>query len=443
MKGLMLKIFEWKTYLSKELWEVDTSSLKRSKRLGIHALKVGLLSARAFIADKCALRASALTFYSLLSIVPILAVAFGIAKGFGLEEILDEQIRQSFAGQQEVIEKAIEFSHSSLQTTQGGLIAGVSILFLLWSVIKLLNHVENAFNRVWNLEKSRSFIRKFTDYLTLVLISPVFIVLSGSVTVFINTKLNHLQEEGMFFEFTGSLLLSLMQLAPFASLWILFTLLYMIMPNKNIRFVPALIAGIIGGSLFALMQNGYVYFQIAMSRYNTIYGSFAALPLFLIWLQVSWMIILYGAEISYALSHLKDKLHLNEDRELSIRDKRLAAVYLLKFIALGFKKGEGPFTANDLAENLRLPIVMTKDLLHMMKNSGLLLSLQDKKGRLSYTPALDLNELSVGNAIDMIDEQGEFELNLPSEDFRELKEQFFQLINPVDGQAYKTPISKL
>lgn len=403
-----------KHFFETDIWEVKSDLSKPSKYFR-QALRVFIISGKGYIENKNALKGSALTFYTILSVVPVLAVAFGVAQGFGLEDKLESQIRESFAGQEEVMTKIIEFSRKSLQNVQGGLVAGISILFLLWSVIKLLNHIENALNSIWNLEKSRSFIRKFTDYLTLILIGPVFIIISGSATVFINTQLESYKSEGMFFEYTSSFFLDAMQLAPFILIWTFFTILYMIIPNKNVKFLPALAGGILAGTAFGFLQNGYVYFQIAMSRYNAIYGSFAALPLFLIWLQISWMFILFGAEVSHAVQYAEKLIYARQGKDLSQRITKMLCVNVLKEISERFESGDSTHSLTTLSEALNIPIHFTEKAIELLLNAELVSQvniIQNSKHQ-GYQPSAAPNKLTFTYVVQQLEKAGANEIKLP------------------------------
>lgn len=415
------RVFRIKEFFETDLWE-DIQAFKKSKKLFYKVLRVIYISANGAISNKNSLRASALTFYSALSIVPVFAVAFGVAQGFGFEDKLEAQIRESFAGQEEVMAKVIEFSRTSLNNVSGGLVAGISILFLLWSVIKLLNHVENAFNKIWNIRKSRTFLRKFTDYLSLVLFGPIFLVLSSSLTVFISTQVQGMREEGMFFDWTGSFILTLMQLAPFVLLWILFTLLYIIIPNKNVKFVPALVAGIVAGTAFAFLQSGYVYFQVAMSRYNAIYGSFAALPLFLIWLQISWLIILFGAETSHAVANSQRLAHAEETKNISQHSLKLICLMVLKEISRCFKAGSST-SAVAITDDINLPAMYVEKALTKLEDAGLVVQIKSKAKEVQYQPASALENFNLAQVMNQLDMQGVNDLRfVKSEDYEALEE---------------------
>lgn len=404
--SLKARVSKWKEYFTTGIWEQSLHGLSKTKVSGILIMRVLLASGHGFIKDRAAIRASALTFYSLLSFVPVLAVAFGIAKGFGLEGLLEKEIKKTFAGQEEIMEQLIAFSHTSLENTKGGLIAGISVIFLIWSVIKLLNHIESAFNAVWNIDKPRPFLRKITEYTTMILVGPLFIILSSAGAILAEALHNQLSGVGLLFEGNTALLEMALKLISVVLMWVLFTAIYAIMPNKTIKFKPALIAGIVGGTAFSILQSGYVYFQVAMSSYNAVYGSFAALPLFLIWLQVSWILILYGAEISFAVNYARNYKPWDDTLRLSSRKKRILALTVLRQIAERFEKGESAQTVSQIANTILLPDRQVILAIKLLQKAELIKQVEEKKMR-TYLPSKSTNLLTIEHAILALDKAGD------------------------------------
>ena len=273
-------------FLKQDIWRIRASKLSKRTSIWLRSLRIFLLSIKEFSTDKCMLRASALTFYSLLSIVPIFAMAFGVAKGFGVQSLLEQRLLSSFQGQEEAINKVIVFSNTLLENTRGGLLAGIGIALLFWAVIKMLGNIEKSFNDIWGVRHERSMGRKFSDYLSLMLICPILIIMSGSLTVFITTQVTLITEKVALLGYLGPIIFTSLNILSYAVIWILLTFIYSFMPNMKIPLSSALAGGIIAGTLYKFVQFGYIHFQVGVSKYNAIYGSFAALPLFLVWLQM-------------------------------------------------------------------------------------------------------------------------------------------------------------
>ncbi|NMB71576.1 MAG: YihY/virulence factor BrkB family protein, partial [Bacteroidales bacterium] len=293
-------VSQTRKFIREDIWKTSPEQHSRGRYFLIRQVKIFFIAFREFFDKKIQMRASALTYYTLLSVVPVVAMVFGIAKGFGLEQRLETEITSHLKGQEEVVSWIINFARNLLQNANGGIIAGVGMVILFWSVMSVLSNIERSFNDIWQIRQARPFVRKFTDYLSIMLLAPVIIILSSSVTVFLSVQVQSLTETSIVLQKLSSLIQFLFELTPYILVWFLFTLVYIVMPNTRVRFTSALIAGVLAGTVFQIVQWGYIHFQIGVNRYSAIYGGFAALPLFLVWLQLSWLIILFGAEISFA-----------------------------------------------------------------------------------------------------------------------------------------------
>ncbi|PKN41991.1 MAG: YihY/virulence factor BrkB family protein [Deltaproteobacteria bacterium HGW-Deltaproteobacteria-18] len=361
--------------------------------------------------------ASALTFYTLLSLVPLAAMAFGVAKGFGFEQLLEKELLKHFTAQQEVIQQVIEFARNMLENTKGGLIAGIGVIVLFWSVVKVLGQIEDNFNQIWSVS-SRSIVRKFTDYLSMMVIAPVLLIMSSSVTVFIVSKVSALTSQvGLEEVATPAISLGL-SLAPYILLWVLFCVVYLIMPNTRVQLGSAFLAAILAGSAYQFLQIGYVKFQIYVTSYNAIYGSFAALPLFLIWLQLSWSIVLFGAEIAHAFpqSNVVDPKSGLHSR--STAQTRLLALGICHAVVQRFHQDKPALTEEDIAHRLAISPRETREMVDLLIRAHLLSRVQDEnQNTFRLLPARDSAHISLRNvvaAIDTIDENPRFTEQHPS-----------------------------
>lgn len=373
----------------------------------IKQLRILLLATRGFGQDQCPLRASALTFYSILSIVPVVAMAFGIAKGFGFQEILENQLMEKFSGQEDVMIRVVDFAHSLLENTKGGMIVGIGIIVLLWTVIKLLAHIEGSFNDIWEVKKSRSYGRKFSDYLSIMLISPLLIIMSSSATVFITTKIALITEKVALIGMFSPMIFFMLKLIPYFLVWILFIFTYILMPNTKVNFSAGFIGGIIAGTIFQAAQLAYILFQVGVAKYNAIYGSFAALPLFLIWMQLSWLIVLFGAEISFSYQYV-DTYEFEPDlRQISPAFKRLLTLQVANRVISTFSKGKMPLTASNLSQALEIPIRLVQQLLDELVESEIFSITEIKENeKLAYQPARDINIITIKSIIEALEHKG-------------------------------------
>jgi membrane protein len=394
-------------FIKHDIWRIHRTKLPPGKSFFLKHLRVLILSIRGFDEDKCQLRASALTFYSLISIVPVAAMAFGIAKGFGFEKILEAQLRNKFAGQEEVLNNVLSFSHALLENTKGGLIAGVGLIVLFWAVIKVLGQIEDSFNDIWGLKEKRTLGRKFSDYLSLMLVCPVIMILSSGVTVFITTQVTLIMEKITLLGAFSPIIFSALKLLPYSLLWGLFTFLYIFMPNTKVRFTSGLLAGIIAGTIFQVLQWGYITFQIGAAQYNAIYGSFAAFPLFLVWLQLSWLIVLYGAELSFAHQNVDTYEFEPDALQASHRLKTLFSLLIAHHLIKNFARSETPLTALQISHQLEIPIRLVNDILFTLEQSNIISDTSTERGgERGFQPARDINVLTIQYIVDAIEREG-------------------------------------
>lgn len=282
---------------------------------------------RKFLSDDCYGKASALCYYTLLSIVPILAVAFGIAKGFGFDHSLENQIMETFYQQKDLATKVITFAKSMLEQTQGSLIAGVGALMLFWTSFGLLANLERALNAIFGASGERPIGRRIIDFLPLLIFLPFFFVASSSATFLIITKTVELTEKWGFYQSIKPFIYLLYYGLLVSLSWLLLAFVYIYLPNRKPHYSSILAASLIAGISFQAAQWGYIHLQVFLTSYNAIYGSFAAIPLFLLWLQISWLLVLSGAEIASVLA--TPNLKQQAGQVLASQEELLLALCLL------------------------------------------------------------------------------------------------------------------
>lgn len=407
VKRIMQTINKVKRFITHDVWSTHLDDLPPKLRAPFKYLRVVLLALRGFNEDKVQVKASALTYYTLMSIVPVFALIFGIAKGFGVEKYLEQQIIVNFKGQEEVMNQVISFSHSLLARTGGGIIAGIGVVLLFWSVIKVLNNIENSFNDIWQVEKPRTWTRKFTDYLSIMFIAPILLIASSGIHVFLATQITSIAKEVEIIGYVSPLLISALQFLPYLLIWVLFSFIFIAMPNTKVSYPSGIIAGVISGSGFVIVQWAYIFLQIGVSRYNAIYGSFAALPLFLIWMQASWLIVLFGAEISFAYQNVDMYEFEKEIDYISHQNRKVLSILILTTIIKRFKEGEAPLTSLELSKILHIPQRLMRNLLTLMIDSGLVneVLLKDTKN-IAYQPARHIEQLSLAFVEEKLDNHG-------------------------------------
>ena len=393
-------------FLEIDIWRTSLSTLPKFKAFVYKIIRIILLAVKGFNRDECAVQASALTFLSILSVVPVLAMAFGVSKGFGLEKSLQKYVLESFSGQEEIMTQFMEFAQKMLDSTKGGLIAGIGLIILIYTVMSLLHNIEVTLDKIWEIRKHRTFVRKLTDYLAIILIGPILVILSSSATVFISTQIVYLTEQISLLGAVQPLILFGIKLIPYTLIWLLFTLTYIILPNTRVSLKSGIIAGIIAGTLYQLVQWGYINFQVGVSRYNAIYGSFAAVPLFLIWMRLSWLIVLLGAEISFAHQNVDKYQFDNDTLQMSPRHKRLIALLVVKQIIKCFENGDPPPDSDSMARELEVPVRFINIIIRELLEAKIISEIVSSEEESRFQPAIDIHKITVQYVIDKLETKG-------------------------------------
>lgn len=403
-------------FLNAGLWKRRLGDLSGAEAFYTRVLRVAVLSVNGFFRHNCALRASALTFYSLLGIVPVLAIAFGIATGFGLKDRLRAQLLEGFSGQEVVMTRLIDFADKLLGSTKGGLVAGVGVLVLFWTVIKVFGHIEEAFNGIWEAKEKRSVGKRFSTYLTMMLIAPVVIIISGSATVFVSAQVSTILERfGPLAHFSTVIFFAL-KLLPYVLMWFLLAFIYIAMPNTDVRFKPGILGAVVAGTVYQTVQWVYITFQIGIAKYNAIYGSFAALPMFLVWLNLSWFIVLFGAQLSYAVQNVEGYDLDPMVKKASFSAKKRWSLLITHLVVKAFVRGEGPVSSSEISKKLGLPRRFVAELTGVLVEAGILN--ESNGGHLSgtgYQPRVATETITIGGVLDAIDSIGTDEIPAPED----------------------------
>ncbi len=388
-----------KNFVLEDLWEIELSGLSYLKKWTYNILKMAYMVVRGFIIDKCQLRAFALTYVTLLAIVPFLASVFSMSKAFGAFDTVKSLVLEKAAVTQEIVTKIIDLASKTNLKTLG--IVGLG--FLIWTLIIVLGTVERSFNDIWGIKKSRNIFRKFTDYLGVILICPILALCTTGVNAFLSNS--SLVNKILGMEFIGVLMHQLLRMAPYLSMWLVFTFIYMFMPNTKVKFSSAIIAGTIGGTLWQLTQWIHIHLQIGVSRYSAIYGTFASIPVFLIWLYISWLIVLLGAEISFA--HQNVRTYTREGKPLSISQKcrELLGLRIMISIAGNFYKGNQPLTSAQLSKKLDVSIRLINHILSQLTESGLINEVSGRET--SYQPSFSIEAITARKVVETFREYGE------------------------------------
>jgi len=368
--------------------------------LSVRAVKIVNLSVRSFLDRDLQIRAGSLTYSTVLAIVPALAMLFAIARGFGFQNLMQNELFRYFPSQQQALETALTYVDNYLAQASQGIFIGIGVVFLLWTLLSLMSNVEDTFNHVWGITAKRSLQRKFTDYSALFLLLPLLMLCSAGISIFMSDAVQHV--------FAGNRLSPvahrLLAFTPTVIAWIIFTAAYYLVPNTRVSFKASLFAGILCGTTFQLVQWLFVTGQVYVSKYNAIYGSFAFLPLLLVWLQLSWLIALSGVVLTYAWQNFDRFSFSNHVKDISQAYANDLAIAVLAFAAKRFKQRETPLTAKELITAYDVPASLAKDVLERLQRAGLLTAISsvDAKAEVGYQPAYDPDDLTVNTALNAL-----------------------------------------
>lgn len=394
----MNKIKSYYAFIREHLWIHPVEELNSANRIVLQQIRVFALALKGLKEDKVGQKASALTYYSLWALIPVLAFFFAIARGFGFNDVLDTILKKTFETNPEIGEQIQTFINGYLDTISDGFFVGIGVLVLFWSVMSVLGQIENVFNDIWQNPKSRSILRKFTDYFAFIIFIPIFIVTASGANLFLSSHLtNFLESFGMEIV-VGPITKVMAQLMPVILFSIMFTLLYLIMPNTKVKFLSALIPGIIVGFLLQLLQIGYINSQAAFSRFNSIYSGLVAIPLMLLVFQTSWTVILFGAEVSFALQNIKNFMYVDQVREISEKYTGSLSLFITYIIVKRFENGEKPIGIEQISNEYNIPNQLTSKVIYRLVKAGILIETLGKKENVNFfQPALDINQITVSS----------------------------------------------
>lgn len=477
-------VARWRGWLARDLWLPDLRDLPWWKALGYKSLRVAWLTLKGFNQDNCLFRASALTYVTVLSLMPLLAVSFSLAKGFGfysafragaIDPFLDESfgpritvtaesgqaadqadeeqtpgpVESDLTDAATVVESegesdeevkpigvedleevgevladaAAEVAESpsvgaqELRSTVDGILdfvegtdfTGLSVFglgLLVYAVIRLLGTVEKSLNLIWGVQKARSFVRKIADYLTIVVITPLFVFTAIGVTTAVQSSslIQRVDEMlGLAEADVGlaSLIQFVLRFAPLIAIWIGFTFVYMVMPNTRTKLVSALLGGVLAGTLWQLAQLGFIKGMIGVGEYNALYVGFATFPIFMIWIYISWVTVLLGAELAAAHQGEPAYRQVALSRPTDHSFKEIISLRVMARIAQQFLEGGKPLTASEIADHLRIPARSAIDVVSALVRHELLAQ-TDESGEPGLLPARSLEQITVKGVLDAL-----------------------------------------
>jgi membrane protein len=389
------------------VWNIQIKGMPPLKAFGVRILRIISLTLNVFKNYQLQRSASALTYYTLLGIVPMLVLLLGVSRGFFFEDTLVTILLEKFSNQKELSQYLTEFAKATLTESKTGLVAGVSFAILIWSLIKILTQVEIAVNEMWEVKKTRSMMRKFSDYLAMMLFSPFLFLIANGLTLFLSAKIATLTQNSVFFQEISPAVFLLSNIFPYFLITALFTFLYIFMPNTRVGFKPALYAGLIASAAYQILQVIYVVFQVGVTRYNSIYGTFAAVPLFLTWVHLSWVILLMGAKMSFAFQNVDAYEFVTEGFKLSRRFETILSLRIVHYVIKAFLKEKFSPTPVKISHDLAIPLVLTQNIISQLVESKVLVEVKHEDEEFGVQPAVDPHQLTIKRVLDMIDTRGE------------------------------------
>lgn len=390
----------------RDLWQIRTHELPRWKAIPLKIVRLASLTWREFWNDRVTLRASAMTFYTLLSIVPLLLLLVALSSHFGLDQRLIQSLYDTLPEQSQILDPVFavirHFVHRA--TTPWVALSGFAIA--LWSVTKVLMHMDRSFTDIWGIEELRPLWRRAAHYLILLIACPSILLIASSINIFLHQEVSWLEQQESIFYYAATPLLVLF---PYLLIVLLFTFLYLFVPNTRVRFSSALVGGVIAGAIYQIVQWGYIRFQSQVSHFDIVYGSLAALPLLIVWLELSWLILLVGAEISYAFQNIERYEFAHESSHLSHRLYRTLSIYLL---ARAVREGGRELAVADLAYGTGLPLVLCERVVGEWVKTGIAKWASRSEERYALVP--EVSGWRLKEAIDRLDGSGENSLPLPT-----------------------------
>ena len=394
-------------YLTTGIWRIRLRNFPPVNAFFIRQLRIVVLTVRKALEDKASLRASALTFYSVLSVGPLIALVLGIAKGFGLQKRLETEILTQIPAQEEVLKQILGYAKTLLENTQGGVVAGVGVVVLLWSAVKVFYHLEHAFNEIWQVKDSRSWKKTISNYLAFLFLTPLFLLIYSSIPAFVTRQLDVYSSKLSLLAKVSPFVIDLLQLSPYLLVWALFSLVYVVIPNTRVMPRAGIISGVLAGTVYLLVQWGLVEFQVGVTKYNPVYGSLVALPLLLIWINIGWIILLIGSEYAYA--HQNVDLHEFEPDFVNISPhyKKVLTLQILHRLVLQFSNGDPPLNTSQISQQLEIPVRLTQQIMGELKAAGLvsLMSVNEDREP-AYQPSSDIHRWTIKFVTDALEKRG-------------------------------------
>ena len=423
------------------LCEFIQYDLWRQSHIGVHApkkrllyrlLQTIILVGRGFKDQVLVVRANSLSFALLFAFIPMMALIYAIARGFGFEEVLKEIISGSFLAEANIASVLLEWIERYLETAREGLFLGIGLIVLIWAVYAFFNMLENSFNSIWNVKKTRSFGRRLTNYVMTLLLVPILVVVTSGISIFLNST----EVLAPVLQAIEPIRKFMLRFIPFVATSAVFIWIFMAIPNTKVKFSSAIIPGVVMGLLYQVVQALSMFLVVLFARMSIVYGAFSAIPLVLIWLNITGWLLLIGAELAFAIQNNDLFAYERDIENMSRRYKDYVMLYLLSVIVRRFEQGTSPQTAKQMAEDNQLPIRLVQQLLSRLEETSIVRRVYvEKEEEEAFVPAMDTRMITVEMVIGRISAQGteEFLQHTPQE-MQAFWQSYLQMIesNPSD-----------
>ncbi|MCI0483833.1 MAG: YihY family inner membrane protein [candidate division NC10 bacterium] len=392
------------TLIAEDVWVREPEELPQPVRFLYRPLRLLSIVAYGFVENRVSLQASALTFSMLLSIAPFLAVAFSVLKAFGVQNRLRPTLAELLSplgpSGEEITTRLVTF----VNNVNVGALGAVGLVTLFITIVSLMGNIEHSFNQIWGVTTPRRMARRFSDYLSVLLVGPVLVF--AGLGVIASLQSSAVMQGLMAIEPFGTLILAGLRLLPYLTLWGAFSFMYVFLPNTSVRLPSALLGGLVAAVLWVTVGWGFAAFVTSSTKYAAIYSSFAILLFFLLWFYVGWVIVLLGAEVAYAHQYLDVYQGGRKASGGSVVDRERLALGIMLLVGKHFLDGKPPLTADALANRLKAPAQLVKELLQMLAGRHLLRAVSDGQG---YLPARDLERIGVKEILDSLRTFGELQ----------------------------------
>jgi membrane protein len=409
------RLQHFKEFIQYDLWRQSHMNIHTPrKRLWYRILQTIILVARGFKDQVLVVRANSLSFALLFAFIPMMALIYAIARGFGFEEVLQETLSGSFLAEANIAPVLIEWIERYLETARGGFFLGMGLIVLVWAVYAFFNMLENSFNSIWNVKQSRSLGRRLTNYIMTLLLVPILVVVTSGISIFLNSA----EVLSSVLEAIEPVRKFMLRFIPFVATTAVFTWIFTAIPNTKVKFSSAFIPGIIMGLLYQVVQSLSMYLVVLFTRMSIVYGAFSIIPLILIWLNITCWLLLIGAELAFAIQNNDLFAYENDLKKMSRRYKDYVMLYILATIIRRFEAGEAPQTAQEMATINQLPIRLVQQLLSRMEETNIIRRVYiEQEEDQAFVPALDTKTITVEMVIGRISAQGseEFLQHTPAE----------------------------